>query len=503
MEKLNTKRQVPGELPRLTARDMLRPLFRHRRIVLVTFSGIFALSILVAVFWASRYYTASMQVVVGRERLEPTLTSQPTAAVQQVNPVVTNDDVASEAAILQGRDMLREVVQTCKLAEPKPSFWDRFDSRSPDARKTAALEKATAQLAGGLKVDSQKSSHVIDVRYGSTNPPESTACVLQTLGQLYLKKHLQLQRPAGAYDFFAQETEKYQQALQQSETELVKFSETTGVAAPEVLRMDAAQQLTVAQANLYQTHQAIAADKRRIENIQEQMATTPSRSATSEASVSANLLLDHLHAALLDAELKRTQLLMKYDASYPLVKEVEQEIEQTKEALAKAEAAKYVNTTTDRDQTYELLRQDQARTEADLAADQAKAQALSNTIRDMQLKMVDLDVKAVHRAALVREAKANEDNYLLYLTKREQERTSDALDEKRMANVAIAVPATVPVLPAHSPFAVILTGFILGLFVSIAAGYLAELADPSFRSPSEVEETLNIPILAAVPKRVA
>jgi uncharacterized protein involved in exopolysaccharide biosynthesis len=503
MEKTNIKKLTGYDTPRLTLRDMLSPLFRHRLAVTMTFSSIFLVSILVAWVWANHYYVATMQVLVGRERLDTAVTPQPTAAVQETNRVVTTYDVDSEVTLLQGRDMLRQVAQTCKLAKGGASLWGIFDFRDPDVKKAAVLESATKRLAGSLKVESQKTSRVIEVRYGSTDSPETTACVLQTLGKLYLERHLRLQRPAGALEFFAQETDKYQRALAESESKLVKFSKMERIAAPEILRTDLAQELIAAQANLHHTHQAIAANRQRIENVKAQMAVTPSRSFTIEASISANLLLDQLHSTLLAAQLKRTQLMMKYDPSYPLVKEVDAEIVETKEAIAAAERAKYINTSTDRDQTFEYLRQDQAKTEADLAAEEAKAAALETSIHDMQLQMVNLDAKAVKQAGLLREAKANEGNYLLYLTKREQERTSDALDEKRIANVAVAVPAEVPVLPAHSPLSIMFAGFWIALLAAICAGYVAELADSSFRTPSEVEELLNVTVLAAVPKKVA
>src|SRR5208282_3450456 len=108
----------------------------------------------------------------------------------------------------------------------------------------------------------------------------------------------------------------------------------------------------------------------------------------------------------------------------------------------------------------------------------------------MQSELVNLDVKAVKQGALLRETKADEGNYLLYLSKREQERTSDALDQKRIANVAIAVPAVVPVLPAHSPWLVMLLGFLAAIFVAVAVAFVAEYLDPSFRTPEEVMETL-------------
>jgi len=500
VDKLGAKKPITNELRALTLRDMVAPLFRKKRIVLGAFFLVFGFVNLVAWGWASRYYESSMQVVVGRERSEPPVTPQADVLHEKD---VTKDDVASEVALLQGRDMLIEVARTCKLAEGRPSFWERFHSRSPEVKKAAALEGVTRGLASGLKIEAEKTSRVINVRYGSTASPETTACVLQTLGKLYLEKHLQLQRPAGAFDFFAQQTDKYQQALEESESRLVSFSETAGIAAPDILRTDLAQELTAAQANLYRTREAIAAGQQRLRNIKVQMAVTPARSSTAEASIAANLLLDQLRSTLLAAELKRTQLLLKYDPSFPLVKEIDEEIAQTKEAIANAEEARYVNKTTDRDPTFEYLRQDQAKTEADLASEKATAAALENTISSMQSQMVSLDVKAVNQAKLLRDAKANEGNYLLYLEKREQERTSDALDQKRIADVAIAVPAFVPVLPAHNPYSVVVAGFWFAVLGGVAAGYLAESLDPSFRTPDEVAEVLNIAMVASVPRQVA
>ena len=140
MDKSNAKKPIANELRVLTLRDMVAPLFRKKRIVLGTFLLIFCLATLMGWRWASHYYESSMQVVVGRERSEPTVTPQ--ADVLQDSKVVTTDDVASEAALLQGRDMLSQAAQTCKLAEVRPSFWDRFDSRSPEVKKAAALEGA-------------------------------------------------------------------------------------------------------------------------------------------------------------------------------------------------------------------------------------------------------------------------------------------------------------------------------------------------------------------------
>ena len=504
MEKMVIRKSGHLDLRALTMRDMARPLFRNWRAVAITFCVILAIAFVAARRWADHYYMASMQVVVSRERSNPTVTGQQQIAVLENDAAITSDEVDSEVELLQGRDMLRQVVRICKLTDRGPSVFDSWRaSRSDNAELDEAkfLEGATNQLAGKLRVESQKTSHIIDVKYGSSGAPETPACVLQTLGQLYLAKHLRLQRPAGAFDFFAEETEKYQRALEDSEQHLADFGKTEGVAAPEILRADTAQQLVASQASLYQARQLIAADLHRLDDLRKQMGGTPARSSTAETSISANVLLEQLQATLLATQVKKTQLLAKYDPSYPLVQEVDAEIEQTQEAIAEAQKSKYVDTTTDRDPTFEYLRQDQAKTEADIASEEATIAELINTIHGMQSEMVSLDAKAVKQEALRRETKANETNYLLYLTKREEERTSDALDQKRIENVSIAVPAEVPALPARSRSSILLPGFFLALFGGIGAGYIAELADPSFRTPAEVEELLNITVLAAMPKQ--
>jgi capsular polysaccharide biosynthesis protein len=46
-------------------------------------------------------------------------------------------------------------------------------------------------------------------------------------------------------------------------------------------------------------------------------------------------------------------------------------------------------------------------------------------------------------------------------------------------------------------------GFVLAFLVGIGSALLAEHFDPSFRTPNEIVESLNIPVLASVPRRAA
>jgi uncharacterized protein involved in exopolysaccharide biosynthesis len=126
---------------------------------------------------------------------------------------------------------------------------------------------------------------------------------------------------------------------------------------------------------------------------------------------------------------------------------------------------------------------------------------LQHSMQSMQADMVKLDQKALKQADLIREVKADEANYLLYLSKREQERTSDALDQKRIGNVSIAVPPVLPVLPAYSPLLVMVVGCFMAVVLSLGFAFAMDYLDASFRTPTEVFEALRIPVLAFIPRQ--
>src|SRR5215469_9253581 len=213
MSNTNPKKRVEEQLPDFTLRDILFPIFRHKQLVMTTFGFIFLLSILFTWLIVANYYATKIQIVVEQDRSDPAVTTGQNAAVQ-TGKESTTDQVTSEIALLQGQDMMRSVVTKCGLAEKghwSPS--DLFLPQDPAQRKAAKAERAAIGLAKSLKVETEKTSHVISVKYGALGDPQTPACVLRNLSQLYVQKHLQLRRPPGTTEFFAEQTEDYRKAL--------------------------------------------------------------------------------------------------------------------------------------------------------------------------------------------------------------------------------------------------------------------------------------------------
>jgi uncharacterized protein involved in exopolysaccharide biosynthesis len=482
-----------------TLRELITPLFRRKRLLALSFSVLLGIAIIAAIA-LSGLYKSSMEILVNRQRLDPVVTAEATAQTPNNPPPVSEEEINSEVELLKSPELLRQVVLTNGLHErEKATLWA---SVIPKQEEDWYIAKAVERLSKKLETEVVKKTNMIEVSYKSSDPKIAYG-VLNKLSELYMAKHIAVQRPSGSYEFFSKETEKYHEALANSEMRLASFGKMEGVAAPDVLRADMAQETVNSVAALHQAQQAIAADERRISEEQAQLETTPARSPTQQVSNSADLLLQQLGSSLLAVQAKRTQLAMKYDPNYPFVQEADQEIAQTQAAIAEAKKTQYVNQTTDRDPTFEFLREDIVKTQADLASQKATVVAVGRSIQNLQTQMVNLDQKAVKLTGLLREAKVDESNYLLYVSKREQERTSDALDQKRIGNVALAVPPLVPVLPAYSPNLILLIGLLLSGVGSVGVIFAAEYLDSSFKTPGEVAEALKIPVLASVPRQVA
>jgi len=487
----------PAEFADITMRDLVAPLFRYKRAMFGAFIA-FTILVSLAAYSLSSSYKVRMEVLVNRERIDPSVTVQTTSGGPTTQLPLTEEEINTEGEILTSPDLLKQVVLANNLQDRerksvvawivKPHDPDWFVSRAVD------------HLAKGLNIEVVKKTNMIGVTYKSSDPKVAYG-VMDKLANLYLEKHLAVHRPSGSFEFFSKETARYKEALDKSEGALAEFGKTEGVVAPDIQRTNLAQLSMNTLGSLHNAQQAVAAAEQRIAADEKQIRLTPARSTTQQVSNSADVLLQQLQTNLLAAQVKRTQLVMKYNASYPLVKEADKEIAQTETAIADARKQQYVNETTDRDPTYEFLREDIARAKTELASQSATEAALKQSLDKVQTEMVNLDKKALKQQDLLREAKADESNYLLYLAKREQERTSDALDQKRIGNVSIAAPPVFPLLPATSPILIMAVGLFVAVFMSVGLAFALDYFDSSFRTPNEVLEILRIPVLGAVPKQ--
>jgi uncharacterized protein involved in exopolysaccharide biosynthesis len=504
MERQDTIAPGRSRMRTPTLRDFLAVIFRHRGLIIASFLAIF-LGIILGTWMLPKQYEAGMKILVKRERVDPVVS--PESNAQLIMQDVSLEDINSEVELLKSRDLLENVVRSCGLDRiAEESFMDRLlRSRAFDDTKPAAddmsIPRAVRALESAIEVEPIAKSKMIEVRYEAPDP-KLAAQVLQTLAALYLDKHLAVHRPPGALDFFEQQTEQYHQGLAAAEGQLADFGRNKGVVSIEIEKDIALRKLSDFESQLREARTAEAAVVQRIGSLEAQAAVTPARITTQVKTSDDPLLLQQLKTTLLGLELRRTELLAKFEPGYRSVQEVDAQIAQARETLARAEKSELRDVTSDLDKTRQWLDEELARSRAEQATLRARTAEIARSVASYQERAQRISRMETAHKDLNRAAKTAEDNYLLYLRKQEEARISDALDRKRIVNVAIAEAATVPAIPSGPRWLLSLAlGLALAFLSSLGLAFVADYLDPSFRTPDEVESYLGIPVIASLPRK--
>jgi uncharacterized protein involved in exopolysaccharide biosynthesis len=315
-----------------------------------------------------------------------------------------------------------------------------------------------------------------------------------------VSKHLELQRPSGEHLFFEQEAEEYARRLRQSEEQLVQFTRTHGVSSAALERDIALQRLGEAEAGYRQISQERTEVGQRISSLRQQLASFPSRSVTHKSWTDNPQLLQTLKARLLDLQLKRAELLTRFEPSYRLVQEAEREIEETRQSISAEALTPVREETTDKDSNYEWARMELEKSQVQEESLRARETAADSQIAALRALAQHRQSESVAQQDLIRAAKTEEDTYLVYLRKREEARIGDALDERRILNVAIVEPPVAPALPVHSLTFFFAVGLGLASTCSIGVAFVADYMDPTIRTPDEALRLLEVPVLACLPE---
>ncbi len=482
----NSRTSVSSAPRAPTPRELAATLFRRPRLVAGAFV-LASLATMLCVFLSARY-ESHFQVLLRRGRFDPLISSEPPSTMDFTRPDITEEELNSEVELLRDEDLLKQVVKMARLVP----------ADVPDLERPAEIEHAVRKLSRRLDVEALKKSNLIRVRYKDTSP-ERAARILSALSALYVQRHTKLQRPPGEILFFDQQTAAYEKRLHQSEAELVHFTRARGVVAAALERDIALQKLGEADAGYRQIDQDRVETERRISSLREQLKSFPSRSVTLKRWADNPEVLEKMKTHLLELQLKRTELLSRFEPSYRLVQEIEQQIAETRASIAAEALTPVRDETTDKDPNYEWARMEMEKAQVQWDGLRARQSAAFTQVASLRTFAQQLQSEAVDQQDLLRTAKAEEDNYLLYLHKREEARIGDALDERRILNVAIVEAPVAAALPEHSLFLYLLLAFGLALGFSVGIAFTTEYFDPTIRTPAEAYGLLEVPVLAWLP----
>jgi uncharacterized protein involved in exopolysaccharide biosynthesis len=467
-------------------------VFRQRRAFVCVSATVLAAALLYAIFGTK--YQADMKILLRKGRADVPASAQQDAPIDVTRLDITEEELNSEVELLQDYAVLRRVVEENGMGERAP-----LQFLHPGEGRQERIERAARRLAKKIKVSPIKKTNLIKVSYSSDNPQQS-AKVLQSMAVAYVDKHTVVHRPDGETQFFDQQKSEARLQLEEAKGKLLQFTARHGVVSAPQQRDLALQKLSEVDAQYRQTKIELSETQTRVNELQSLLAKLPERT-TSQVRISDNPdLLKALKSSLVDLELKRTQLLTKYEPSHRLVAEVDQQIAQVKSAISAENLLPLRDETTDKNAHYEWATSELQSSRVQLKALQARQAATAGQVAAYRTYARQLGEDAITQDDLLSREKAAQDTYLLYVKKQEEARVGDALDQRGIVNVAIAQPPVAPVLPVTSGWTILAVGLVAAGASGTAAAFAADYLDAGFRTPEDVLAYLNLPVLTSLPR---
>lgn len=474
-------------VPSLSLRDIADVTFRRKWLIVLTLlTAGFAAAVFASI--TPDTYESRMKFLVRNTRVETTLTPGDGKVTDRNE--VSQEQISSEIELLKSRDILEEIVNTQELAKPLV----------PGAAITEKdKERAILKLEKDISISAVKRANIIEVEYAS-EIPEKSASVLQQLSDLYLDKHIRLHHPTGAYEFFKDQADQYEQDLRAAENTLSIFQRRRDVTEIGQQKELTLRSLVETKSRLKDLNGKIKENEKRIAEFGKQLNGMDERITTQNRMIPNQYSAERLNTLLVELRNRRIELLAKFHPNDRIVKEVNDQIEETSEALRQATSVTAIEKSSDVNPLRQALMGDLAKVKVEQAGLIALQTNLSEQVAQYESKLTSLEQATPVHENLTRQVKKKAETYQLYAKKQEESRINDALDEQKISNVSVAEEPIVPHTPnkRNRNLAVVLS-LGLGLFFCAGGVFTSELFRETFLRPAELESFTEFPVLATIP----
>jgi uncharacterized protein involved in exopolysaccharide biosynthesis len=206
---------------------------------------------------------------------------------------------------------------------------------------------------------------------------------------------------------------------------------------------------------------------------------------------------------LLDLKLKERDLSSRFAETHPSVLDVRTDIRRTEDFLRDLERNPQRTQRTGRNPTRDVAESELLRSRAEQSQAGAARAQLERQRAAIDQRLATLADSERELMGLERERRLAEQNYEAAAKRLRDETALEDLDRKRRSNVSIVQPPMPPLQGSSIAPLIIVVGTVLSLLVATLTAFLSALWRDSFLTPEQVERELGMPVLAAIPERVA
>lgn len=483
--------------PSIQLGDIYYLLFRHKwKIIICTLIGFIGAGLAYFLIPPPYLSEAKLNIKYVLESKNPTPIDS-TNIKLATDPGRGDSVLNSEIHILKNVDLAQAVAQ---FIGP--------EKITPKAPADAQLNAATAAIYDGMFVELQPKSTVVSIVYSHPNPA-LVQPVLRALIEQYLKKHMEVHRPNGGMmeNLLSKETDVLRARLAEIEEELRKARSKAGVISFEESKKANAEQFTRLKQDIFTAQAQLAEHQAILHQLQGNMPTEQTASNPAEA-IPEQVLQNHrdLLSRIEALRVREQELLVQFTPGNARVKEVRSllvdAIAQRRQIETSYPLITRINQSSQegaRDQI--AKRQIQAADEAALVASiEAKIEILRQQLDQIRKESSALEQMEGAILDLMRQKDLEEKNYIEHSASLAKSRSADALNADHISSISEIESPTAPQRSWKKTFKIIAVLAAGGLALGLGWAVLIEFfIDRSVRRPSDVEQSLRLPLFLSIP----
>jgi len=502
---MNEKRQESPPVG-MSIGDVYFILFRHKwKILLFSVAGVIGAVVLLYVIKPPQYQSEAMfsirYVVQGKSLNVPGDEANARPLDEQRASIIN-----TEIATLNSLDLARQVVQnmTAEQILPRAAAYKLPASYQADW--------AAFMVRNGLTVEPIADSSVIRITFQYPDPTLVKPILSEILGA-YLMKHVQMHQGLGVPgEFLTNETVRLRAQLAQTDDELRKLKNASGVISVDETQKSYGEQISNMRQDIFKTQVELAEHQAMLGELGGTFGTGTN---ATNAEPTPGAPLDQIDkykdicSLLMSLEAKEQNYLtvQGFTTENVLVKQVQEQIKQN-EVLKRGLEKKYPNlvtfnvpvpasTVTQQGETSTDLRTESER----VAALKVKIQTLNAQFNQVWAEATNFDKIKTSISELEQKREVEVTDLKYFMSNLEEARIDDALGADKAANISIIQYPTPPVKgwskSVKKKVSIVAVGGFLG---GLALAFFIELFwDRSVKRPSDIEGKLRFPLFISIP----
>ncbi|MFQ5455863.1 MAG: XrtA system polysaccharide chain length determinant [Nitrospirota bacterium] len=346
--------------------------------------------------------------------------------------------------------------------------------------------------------------------------PTTAMLVTNKLASLFIEENLKIREELveGASEFLNSELKRLKKIIERQENAISDFKHRYMGELPEQLETNL-RTLDRLQLELTSTRDNISLSEEKKSFLEDRLNSELSQNKiASDSKIDdgmSQLEIPSLRLKLTELKKRLTELRREYKDRYPDIILLKKEIKKTKERLGFAEVLgreDIQSVTKNNDivilpdtQAVQNIKAKLNNEEKEITKLKRKESKLSRQIKIVEERVENIPKREQELMILMRDYNNTQKNYQSLLDKKLNADISENLEKRQKGEkFRILDPANLPARP-YKPnrLKIILMGILFGLGSGGGIVFLLEVMNPSFKSPEEISEATNLPILTSIP----